>query len=107
MNSEGHGDAPRAAGCRDGRGRAPAGSDGRSRGSSYARRALAAVAVGCAALAPSDATGSSPSPGRSTAAVIGHSAGKARGRCPRGHVLLAVRGPQVIIAQQPEAYVVL
>jgi len=107
INAEGHGDAPRAAARRDARERARARSDGRSRRWSYARRALAAVAVAYAALALEDAIGLSPSPGRSNAAAIGHSARKARQRCPRGHVLLARRGPRVITAQQPEAYVVL
>ena len=67
--------------------------------------ALALLALTCATPARGAVIGVRSAPGRAPAAEI--AIGRAHARCPRGHVLLALRGPRLIVPRRPLAYVVL
>jgi alpha-tubulin suppressor-like RCC1 family protein len=67
--------------------------------------ALAVLALACAAPANGAVTGIHAARGRAPAAQLARH--RAHARCPRGHVLLALRGPRIITPQRPLAYIVL
>lgn len=70
--------------------------------------ALALIVVTCAGAIPGTIARARP-PERSRAVVAGGArrAVESARRCPRGHVLLGLRGPRGVEAQKPETYVVL
>jgi Regulator of chromosome condensation (RCC1) repeat len=69
---------------------------------------IALLAMASAAPAPEHASGARLGPGeRFVAGEIAGHARKAKRRCPRGHVLLALHGPRVIVAGRPERYLLL